>query len=101
MLQEKDLNLRKAKKQTEPHERTACPDTGRLTVVKKFIKAFKSLCLVSCFLTATDEHHGRRKSFSNSIDKELAILMEAPSLQKKDKFEKSAEKKHNPMMKKT
>ena len=57
MLQEKDLNLGKAQKQTEPHERTACPDTRRLTLEKKFIRAFKSLCLVSCFFTATDEYH--------------------------------------------
>jgi len=41
------------------------------------------------------------QSFSNSIHKEIAILMEAASmLQKRLKFEKSTEKKHKPMMKK-
>ena len=95
MLQEKDLNLGKAQKQTEPHERTACPDTRRLTLEKKFIRAFKSLCLVLCFSTATDEHHGWSKSFSYNIDREITILMEAPSmLQKRLKFEKTVQKKN-------
>ena len=99
MLQEKDLNLGKAQKQTEPHERTACPDTRRLTLEKKFIRAFKSLCLVSCFLRLLMSI--THQSFSNSIHKEITILMEAASmLQKRLKFEKSTEKKHKPMMKK-